>query len=155
DQYAFTPGPGFAPGTDGLSEIQVQLQLQPSGDPTQSNIYLLQIGTGSPGAQIASGVTASDLQPLGGQLALDSTHNQLPLPASALGPDMGSTDYAAIRDGLQALQLSGEARVWPLVNFNSGTSEATLTAFVAARVVNITEPAGGPLQLTLQAAMRS
>lgn len=155
DQYAFTPGQGFAPGADGIPEIQVQLQLQPSGDPTQSNIYLLQIGTGSPGPQIAAGVTAAELQPLGGQLALDSTTNQLPLPAEALGPDMSTTGYTAIRDALQTLQQSGEARVWPLVRFDSGTSEALLTAFVAARVINITEPAGGPLQLTLQAATRS
>jgi hypothetical protein len=148
DQYAYTPGQGFAPGADSIPEMQLQLQLQPSGDPTQSNVSLLQIGAGNPGSQVASGVSASDLQPLGGQLALDSSTNQLILPATALGPTTNSTSYNDIRDGLLALQQSGEARVWPLGTFDSTQSEATVTAFVAARVVTVTENSGGPLQVT-------
>jgi hypothetical protein len=155
DQDAYTPGQGFASGADGIHEMQLQLQLQPSGDPTQSNVYLLQIGADNPGSQVAAGVSASDLQMLGGQLALDRSTNQLILPATALGPTVNSTNYNAIRNGLRALQQSGEARVWPLGRFDSTTSEAVVTSFVAARVAAITENSGGPLQVTVQAAMRS
>jgi hypothetical protein len=155
DDFRFDPSAGFVAGGDGIPEFDAQLQLAPSGDPAQSNAYLLRVGAGAPGLQVTAGVSDQDLAPLGGQLVLGA-NNLLALPGGALGPADGSADYVPLRDGLELLGQRGLVRVWPLVaGLDRGGSEARVNAVVAARVVLVQSPPGGPLRVRLQPGMLS
>jgi hypothetical protein len=156
DQYRFVSvASGFVadPHGDGLPEITLQLQLAPTGVASLSTAYLLTVGGAGPESQVATGVGPADLVGLGGQLVLDAT-NRLVLPARALAPPNGSPSYAQLLQGLQLLTARPEPRIWPLVSsYADGTHQATVTGFVAARVVKVDAPPGGPLSFTLQPAM--
>lgn len=139
-------------GADGIPEIDVDLQLPPSGAPALSNGYLLTLGSGLTETQLTAGVTADDLIATAGRIALDASQ-QLLLPGSPLGPADASAALLALTDALDLLLQSGTPRVWPLVSgYAIGPGEATVTAFVAARLVRVEAPGGGPLRLRLQPA---
>jgi hypothetical protein len=154
DQFAFDPTQGFVPSAtgDGIPEFDAALQLLPSGNPAQSNAYLLQIGAGSSSNQVSAGVSFQDLAAQNGTLVFDAS-NQVLLPGTALGPAMNSPDYAGLRAGLEFLRQARLVRIWPLVGSLDGSGTAHVTAFVAARVVRIQENSGGPLVVRLQPAM--
>jgi hypothetical protein len=153
DAFRFDSATGFVPGADGIPEIDIELHLTPSGDPAQSNGALLTIGARPPAAQVTDGVTSDDLSATDGKLVLGAG-NTLTLPGTGLGPAAGTGQYTQLRDAIAQLRLSRAVRIFPLVsNVNAGTGQATVNAFVAARVVRIEEPAGGPLRVRLQPAM--
>jgi hypothetical protein len=154
DEFTFDPTQGFVAGPDGITEFDMTLALAPAGDPTTSNAYLLTIGSGTTTAQVTAGVSASDLSAQNKQLVLDA-NNEILVPGTALGPDMSSSDYAALTAGLEQLRQAGLQRIWPLVSSIDAGGTAHVTAFVAARIVRIQAPAGGPLQVRLQATMFS
>jgi hypothetical protein len=151
----FVLGPtGFTviAGGDGIPEMVVQLPLAPNGDLTAGNGYLLQLGTGSPIAQVSAGVSADDLAGQGGQLVLDAT-NQFVAPAT-VGPTDGSPDLDQLRNALEQLRLQELPRIFPLVGgYDPGTGQAQVTAFVAARVVLVKYAKGHPLFIRLQPTM--
>jgi len=156
DNYRYVPGQGFVPGPDGIPEITIQLQPT-GGDPNLSNAYLLTIGTGSTQDQVDNGVSRADLQgaDLQGQVVLDS-NNQLSLPGSALGSPAQTQPFSDLQNCQQGQGLCGTVRIWPLVSaFDSGSGTATVTGFVGARVVSVTNPSGGPLVIILQPGMLS
>ncbi|MFO0845112.1 MAG: pilus assembly protein TadG-related protein [Gemmataceae bacterium] len=149
DDFFVHPDTGlFAQGADQIPEVVLELQLQPSGDPSQSTATLLTIGSGQASAQVAGGVTEQDLQSHNGRLVLGPT-DTLTLPGTGLGPDLGSVEYQGLIAALKRLRDTGSRRVWPLVSAASG-GQVTVNAFVAARVVQVEEAAGGPLRLRLQ-----
>jgi hypothetical protein len=154
DEFTFDPTQGFVSGPDGIPEFDLTIALAPSGDPSTSNGYLLTMGSGTTTAQVTAGVSAADLSAQGDTLALDA-NNEVLLPGTALGPAMNSNDYAALTAGLEQLRQAGLPRIWPLVSSIDVNGTAHVTAFVAARVVRIQAPAGGPLQVRLQPAMLS
>lgn len=153
DDWSVDPATGsVSSGADRIPEIVVELQLQPSGDPTASNGYLLTIGAGTLTSQITAGISRDDLAATAGTLALDAA-NQLALPGAALAPADGSLSLQLLRDQLTLLQQAGQPRVWPLVSqFDTASGTAVVTGFVAARVVAVETPAGGPLRIRLQPA---
>jgi hypothetical protein len=139
------------PNGDGLHEMQVEL-----GD----NGCLLLLGVADAAAaagQVRSGVTAAQLQDLGGQIVLGD-QNQLPVPAApGCGPAAGTPQAADLQASLEQLRLRGDLRIWPLFTGLDAHSGATvLTGFVAARVVEVDAPATGePVRFTLQPGMLS
>jgi len=158
DQYRYVPGQGFVfdPAGDGIPEITIQLQPT-GGDPSQSNAYLLTVGAGSTQDQVDQGVSSTDLQTpdLQGQLVLDS-NNQLTLPGSALGSPDQTQPFSDLQNCQEGQGGCGTVRIWALVSsFDSASGKATVTGFVGARVVQVTNPPGGPLQILLQPGMLS
>ncbi len=155
DDFTYDPTQGFIVGPDGIPEFVLNLELAPSGNPVLSNGYLLTVGSGTTTAQVTAGVSAEDLSSRNHQLVLDA-NNQILLPGTALGPDPSSTDFTNLVAGLQQLQTANLPRVWPLVSFVDASGTAHVTAFVAARVVDVLIPQnGGPLQVRLQPTMFS
>lgn len=152
DDWTVDPATGaVSAGGDGIPEIDVELQLAPGGDPALSTAYLLTVGAGTTTTQITAGVTRDDLAATGGMITLDAS-NRLQLPGTAVGPADGPGALAAIRGRLEQL-LGGRPRVWPLVReFDAMTETAVVTGFIAARVVRVEVPAGGPLRVRLQPA---
>jgi hypothetical protein len=140
-EFNVTQGNG-PPTANGLHGIVVQLT---------TNGTLLTIGT-TTGTDIASqlqtGVTAANLSSFGGQFVLDAT-NQLIVPGP---PALSTADNTALEAALNALAASAAQRVFPLYStFDAVTNEATLSGFVAARVVSV-QPmvVGQPLTFVLQ-----
>lgn len=153
DQFSYDTGLGFVAGPDGIPEIDVEVQLLPGGNPTLSNGYLVSIGTTPIAMQVTGGISADDLTATNGVLSLDA-NNQLLLPASALGPPQVSPAYTQLVNAFAQLRDSGAVRVFPLVSTaNVPPADSFINAFVAARVVRIQEPVGGPLRIRLQPAM--
>ncbi|NBO92735.1 MAG: hypothetical protein EBV06_10570 [Planctomycetia bacterium] len=146
DSFSFSPG-GFVTGSDGIQEIDISLPLSPTGVVTDGNGTLLQLGAGNPYAQVTAGVSAGDLLETNKRLLLDPATNLLPVTAS-VGPAPSSTNYNTLVENLNTLRLAGSVRIFPLVQNNSH-----INAFVAARIVQITENTGGPLVVRLQPAM--
>lgn len=153
DQYQFNRMThSFSSGPDQLHELEVVLALEASHLPT-ANVALLNIGgvsTAEVNNQIRFGITAQQLQAMGGQIALDQ-QQQVQVPGALLGPSNPS-DAQAMHQALTALQASGQARAWPLFQTVSG-GNVVVTGFVAARVTNVSAYSSDqPLQFTLQPA---
>jgi hypothetical protein len=144
----------FSSGPDQLHEMAIELALEAGQVPT-ANVALLALGSTSPNdfnEQIRRGITAQELQDFGGQVVLNEQQEVL-LPGSKLGPSNAS-DAQALQQTLEALQESGEARIWPLyTSVDANNGEITVTGFVAARIVTV-EPfsPGQPLRFSLQPA---
>jgi hypothetical protein len=146
----------FSAGSDGLHEMELFIALDP-GQLALANVALLDVGAidGAHFAeQIASGTSATDLQAIGGQILLDDTQQVL-LPGEAVGPPEGSADLDLLRAALEALRLSGAARVFPLyAGIDPGTGNVIVTGFVAARIVAVDAVVSGqPLRVVVQPAM--
>jgi hypothetical protein len=139
------------PNGDGLNEMPVALA-------DSGCLLLLGVNDATSAAgQVRSGVTAAQLQGLGGQLVLGDK-NQLPVPvAPGCGPVAGTPEAADLQASLQQLQLRGELRIWPLyTGLDAQSGAAVLTEFVAARVVDVEASATGqPVRFTLQPGMMS
>ena len=98
----------------------------------------LKIGTANlngVATQLKDGVTPGELSgaPFNGEFVVP------PATSKATPAYLVPTDYAPLVAELQALQASGDARVWPVFFGFDGTPEPLVKRFVAARVVNVTE----------------
>jgi Flp pilus assembly protein TadG len=148
-EYNVVQGNGPVTGS-GLHAIVVQFAAGGGGNP---NGVALSIGTPGDGTsvsnQLTGGITPAQLQSFGAPFVLDAT-NQLGVsgPAAPLGP----TDYAALASALSALQAGATQRIFPLYSaYSSGPNQATLSGFVAARVLNVVPMNGAqPLTFMLQ-----
>lgn len=142
---------------DGLHEMVVVL-----GD-RKENAVLLDLSSPRTSAseQVAAGVSAGDLERLGGELVLDKDGKlKVPgLPKSAVPRDLG--------DALLAIRDRGEPRIFPLYVRNGGKGRGrgaeggpgsqrtvTVTGFVVARVLAVRQ-GDGRLRFMVQPAMRS
>ncbi len=151
DEYKFNPVARiFILGSDQIPEIvlEIPLELGPGG---LNNAVLLSLGRESLATQIVNGLSERDLRSRQGKLVLDE-NNQLSLPAQSLGPAHGSAEYLDLFEALKNLQNTGVQKVWPLYTQVQG-NQAIIHAFVAARVVRVEAPVGGPLRLRLQPTM--
>jgi hypothetical protein len=153
DAWALGPSGQFIARSDGLPEAT--LILDP--DETKASAALLLLGStvSGPGqqsalaGQIASGVTASDLQGMGGVFALSSVNNRLAVPATRAQASFYS-DLAGLLNAIQ-----GQKRIWPLYeSFDAQGGQVVISGFVAARLVQASV-AGGSLTLVLQPCMLS
>ncbi len=154
DQYRFDKGTNSYvadPLGDGIHEFAVTLAPPGKSPPAQTNGVLLQFGSATTvSEQLANGLTPTDLQGEGGQLVL-GPNNTILLPGSPTTPASG---YADIQAALTQLQQTAAVRVWPLYTTSDpATGVTTVHGFVAARVVQVTATAGGPLTFILQATM--
>jgi Flp pilus assembly protein TadG len=135
----------FAPGSDGLREVQVQLAR---------NGCLLEAGVTTvldASAQVVAGVPPAQA-PDGIVLGPDNTLTAMTFPGC--GPAADTPDGALLQAALTQLQASAEVRAWPLYrSTGAGSGTAVLTGFVAARVASVAAPAAGqPITFTLQPA---
>jgi hypothetical protein len=92
--------------------------------------------------QFRTGVTRDDLVKLDGQIVLGSD-NRLILPGLPSAPSLQSQDLNVLLDGLEALEASGDPRVWPIYSLveqdpNSPMRwRTTVQGFVAARLARV------------------
>jgi hypothetical protein len=138
---------------DGLPEMTVSLALG-EAQAERSNACLFQLGTKEVAGlcrQITLGVTAADLVDFGEQLVLPP-NRQLSVEGSLLGPEAGSRDLSQVQRALERMQLEAEPRLWPLFTaFDPNRGRATVSGFVAARLVRVDAPtADAPLMFLLQ-----
>lgn len=147
-------------GRDGLPEMDITFEVT-EGTTTAAHVAqprngtVLTIGRGTPTEQVCNGISCNDLANQASQLCLGGAKHTLTV--SCLG-SKSATPRSVLRsqlsNALKQLQQSGEARVWPLVSeVNSQEGQATIRAFVAARVVRIEETAEESLRVRLQPAM--
>jgi hypothetical protein len=144
----------FSAGSDGLPEATMVLD----SDETLASAALLLLGIsdiagtsgqGVFGGQVASGVSANDLQGMGGTFALSGIDNRLTVAASRGAMSF----YSALASQLN--QIQGQKRIWPLYeSFDPGSGQAVIAGFVAARVVQASPSATG-LAVVLQPCMLS
>lgn len=138
----------FSAAADGIHEFNAVYPIDPK-QLSDANVALLQLGTAGEAAQLAGGMTPADFATLGGQLLLPEVGG-LSVPAQMFGP---SIDLIALVAALEGLQASAAVRVWPLYA-PSPTNGATITDFIAARVVSVTPPTSDqPLRFALQATV--
>jgi hypothetical protein len=133
------------PGPDGLFEMTV----------TKKNASLLQLGTNDLtglAQQLIVGVTAAQLQNVGGQLILGGNNNTLIVPGTPWQPGSGANGSGYLLQVLQQLQAQGQPRIWPLYSgYDSHTQMPILRGFVAARVANVdVDGNGSKTSFTLQ-----
>ena len=140
---------------DGLFEMTVTIALTPTqGEATNS--CLLSFGaTDIAGVcrQLTDGLAAADLDSFGGELIIGSGGTLTVSGGLIAGGASGdSAELAAV---LQTLADQATPRVWPLfADFDYASGQATVTRFVAARVVSVfaaTEE--NPLRFVLQPCM--
>lgn len=153
DHRVFVAGP---PG-DGIYEFQAALALT-NGQLKTANVALLLLGVkdaGEASQQLLNGITADDLQDLGGELVLGAADNRLLVPGNAVGPADGSIELTQLHQALDQLRQSAEPRIWPLYcGIDTSSGKPILCGFVAARVVAVAPLATGqPLTFTLQATV--
>jgi hypothetical protein len=155
DVWKFDPTSGtFVPGSDQLVEVTLLV----SGDETQASAALLLLGISdltsaanqtTYDGQIAQGVSANDLQSMGGSFVLATSNNLLTVAASR-GDNSFYSDLAN-----QLNLIAGQKKIWPLYEgFDSGAGQAVIAGFVAARVVQANVTANG-VAITLQPCMLS
>jgi hypothetical protein len=151
DQYTFNRvTKTFTTAADQLHEMPLELAVT-SGQVPTANVALLNIGNGDFNTQVQRGITAQELQGLGGQIVLDLQQKVL-LPGSLLGPTT-DPEAQALQQALQALHDSGAARAWPLYTGVDGSGNVIVTGFVAARVVQMVPfSSGQPIRFTVQPA---
>jgi hypothetical protein len=146
DTDAYSPGSGFTAGSDGIPEVDLILPLSPDGTLADGTGAVVSLGTGNPYVQIMTGATLEDLAPTQGILSLD-TDNELAVTPT-LGPIVGSDDYSALLDGLEMRRAAEAPVILPLLD-----DATNIIAFVAVRVVRVTESSDALLTLRLQPAM--
>jgi hypothetical protein len=151
DNWALDPATGlFATGSDYLPEVMMELTT----DETVASAALLFPGAGVSGpstftGQLAAGVSAGDLQGMGGTFVLSEVDNRLSMAASR----GAATSYADLAS--QVNQIQGQKRIWPLYeSFDPVGGQAVLAGFVAARLVQASATTTG-LILVLQPCMLS
>jgi hypothetical protein len=155
DAYQFDPVSNtFMPNPDLIHEFAASYATTPL-QIAASNIVVLQLGFADLfqiAGQLEFGVTADHLANYGGQLVLPVGAG-VNIPAQQVGPNGDQPEIQELARVLNVLQQTGAVRVWPLYSTFAG-SEAYVTGFVAARVVNVLPPmADQPLTFTLQATM--
>ncbi len=97
--------------------------------------------------QLSAGVTPAEIgaAPFNGEFIVP------PAQTKATPAYLAAADYAPLVAPLQALQASGDARVWPIFSgFDQMTLEPLVNRFVAARVVNVTAVTN-PMTMTTDA----
>jgi Flp pilus assembly protein TadG len=151
DNWTLDPATGlFAAGSDYLAEAAMVLTM----DESLASAAVLFPAVGRSGQstftdQIAAGMSANDLQGLGGTFALSDVDNRLSVPASR----GAATPYSDLAGQLN--QLQGQKRIWPLYeSFDPAGGQAIVAGFVAARVVQASATTTG-LTLVLQPCMLS
>jgi len=154
DNWMIGSGASFSSGSDGMGEATMVFSV----DARQASAALLLIGIAdlsSPSqqnlftGQVAFGLSAGNLQGLGGTFALAGIDNRLTVPA--VTGDMSF--FAALASQLN--QIQGQKRVWPLFEtLDSSNGRAVITGFVAARVVLASATASG-MNLVLQPCLLS
>ena len=146
DSDAFTPGIGFASGTDNLPEVELLLPLAPDGDLADGTGAVIALGNGDPYVQIANGVSVDDLAATQGVLRLDDNNELAVVPM--IGPMATTGDYVALLAGLEARRVSLRPWILPLLD-----DTTHVVAFVAVRVVRVEETSADLLTIRLQPAM--
>ncbi len=123
---------------DGLFEMTVTIALTPTQSES-TNSCLLSFGASDVAGlcrQLAEGLGPSDLVSFGGELALGS-EGTLSVGGGLMAAGTAG-DIAELAVVLQALADQAIPRAWPLfTSIDSQTGQATLTRFVAARVVSV------------------
>ncbi len=143
----------FISGSDGLPEVSVL--ISPDEAKASAALVLLGISDVTSAAhqttldtQIAGGITANDLQGLGGVFELDPSNNRLTVAASRGDPSF----YTKLLIQLDAIK--NQPRIWPLYEiYDAGTGQAVVSGFVAARVVAAFGNATTGLTILLQPCM--
>ncbi|MER3414822.1 MAG: hypothetical protein C4297_01220 [Gemmataceae bacterium] len=168
DLYAFDRATHtFAPGADGLREVEVLIPLQGTSAPSEAVfLQLAAMQWSDVSRQIGSGVTQQDLADYGAQFVLRSDLT-LPVVATAHGPAQGSSELSLVQQALDQVAARAEPRVWPLfVSYTADPAQpgigdengtAIVTGFVAARIVHVQTQDDGHgnhyLRLVLQPTM--
>jgi hypothetical protein len=141
--------------------VNIPTQTFPSGPPLNSQLLDIGIGTAAEMAtQLTGGITALQASALKNGLILDSTSFTVPVPTYTPLPDGDTTsgsDFDKLYQAFLFLKNNKIERAWPLCGIlpASGT-DATVTGFVAARVIDVQiRQHGGSsptnfIQLTLQ-----
>ena len=155
DNWAFHPaGGGWSAGSDFLPEATMAV----NADETQASAALLLLGipdlVGLSGqstfaGQVMAGVSANDLQGMGGAFTLSASSNRLSVAATRGGPSF----YSVLASSLN--QIKGQKRIWPLYeSFDAVSGQAVVSGFVAARLVEANATVDG-VTLILQPCMLS
>jgi Putative Flp pilus-assembly TadE/G-like len=145
----------YVAGTgNGIREFTVSLPTDADNLST-ANAALAHIGTSDVtalAAHLTTGYTALDLSAYGGKFVLPANDSSK-IEGQNVGPAGDSAEIQALYQALEGLRQSATVRIWPL--YTEATSdEVTISGFVAARVVAVTQPvAKQPLQVTLKATM--
>jgi hypothetical protein len=145
---------GIGAGPDGIHEMDVVYATDPA-HVGGANAVIIEYGTSDlfrSAAQLERGLTADDLSVFGGRIVLPESGG-LDVTGRQVGPAGDSPEIAERVRTLDVLRANGQVRIWPLyAQFQTGTNQALVSGFVAARVVSVVPPAADePLRFTLQA----
>lgn len=153
DEFALTPPgpPAFAAGQDGIREVRVRVGWQkPQADGMVCGFPLRLAGGSQERAveQIATGCSAADFAPIGGEWKLDAGGTR----AAAGGPELfrpNGEDRPL--EFFRTLAATGDVRLWPVFREFAEDGTAIVIGFTAARVVAAErESDTGAVLLTLQ-----